>query len=426
MNFKLHVAAKKMPTPALKSNGGRLLQRRYSDQIQPDTTSLVTQEPFRTPDPPNLTSSSLAPPPGYHFGQMTVWPNTSPSMQPNRPIGQSNEQSEQAVGLPVQRQAEQQKEEEDQIQAKAQPGQAPTMMPDLEPGLQASQEQGQALPAETRALMEPRFGHAEGLAIQRRVEMRDVGRGEQSGFARLPELVERLNAISQGLTFSINGRELRYSVRESGTLSGFDRQMMGFVDQDPVLPVRLTNRHGLLGDRVAGFHAQVDVDAWTSGYVDIDDLLASTDLGLQSVLVHFLRERSATSNYASRIGGTNFTRAEFNRVHALGIEAEAELLRDFFGDPTIRIVNDSPSPTIRRVFRNSRGDLIRRRVTLGRGAERGVDSMSIDVRTRAGVTHTAEEYRRILEEERIAQQVARERLGGATEHTEGGRGVPAP
>jgi len=262
--------------------------------------------------------------------------------------------------------------------------------------------------------------------IQRRVEMRDVGRGEQSGFARLPELIDRLNAISQGLTFSLDGQQLAYEVRTGGTLSNFDQQMMAFIDQDPTIPLRLTNRHGLLGSQAAGFHTQVDVDAWTSGYVDIEDLLASSDLGLQSVLVHFLRERAATSNYARRIGSATFTLPEFRRVHARGIAAEEELLRDYFGDPTIRIVNDSPSPTVRRVFRNSRRDLIRRRVTRGRGEERGVHAMSIEVRTRAGETLTAEEYRRRLEEERIAEQVARERLEGAAEHRAGGRGVPAP
>ena len=262
-------------------------------------------------------------------------------------------------------------------------------------------------------------------AIQRRIEMRDVGRGEQSGFGRLPELIDRLDGISTGLTFATVGNALTYVVRPGGTLSGFDRQMMQFIDQDPVIPMRLTNRHGLLGSHATGFHNQVDVDAWTSGYVDIDDLLESTDLGLQSVLVHFLRERAATSNYAHRIGGSNFTNAEFNRVHSLGIEAEAELLRDYFGDPTIHIVNDSPSPTMRRVFRNSRRDLIRRRVRIGRGTERGIDAMSIDVRAHDGRTLTAEEYRRLLEEERIARQVERERLGGAAEHREGGRGVPA-
>lgn len=287
-------------------------------------------------------------------------------------------------------------------------------------------EAEQAADAVTRGTMSPPLRPIGGPAIQRRVEMRNVGRGEQSGFARLPELVDRLNAMSQGLTFSLNGQQLAYEVRPGGTLSNFDRQMMAFIDQDPVVPLRLTNRHGLLGNKAAGFHDQVDVDAWTSGYVDIDDLLASTDLGLQSVLVHFIQERSATSNYARRIGTSTFTQAEFTRVHGEGIEAEAQLLRDFFNDPTIRIISDSPSPTIRRVFRNRRGDRIRRRVTRGRGAERGVDAMSIEVVTRDGVTHTAEEYRRILEEERIAAQVERERLGGADEHREGGRGVPAP
>lgn len=262
--------------------------------------------------------------------------------------------------------------------------------------------------------------------IQRQVEMRDVGRGEQSGFARLPELIARLNGMSQGLTFSMNGSQLAYALRTNGTLSNFDQQMMGFIDQDANIPLRLTNRNGLLGNRIDGYNTQVDVDAWISAYVDMDDLLASNDLGLQSVLVHFLRERGATRNYERRIGTETFTMPEFNRVHALGIEAEAQLLRDYFGDPTIRIVNDSPSTTIRRVFRNSRRDLIRRRVAHGRGADRGVDAMSIDVWTQGRETLTAEEYRQRLENERIAEQVERERLQGAAEHREGGRGVPAP
>src|SRR5262249_9077066 len=154
-----------------------------------------------------------------------------------------------------------------------------------------------------------------------------------------------------------------------------------------------------------GFHHQVDVDAWTSGYVDIDDLLASSDLGLQSVLLHFLTERSATPNYSHRIGTDTFTEAEFRRTHGLGIEAEARLLQDFFADPTIDIVNDSPSPTVRRVFRNSRRDLIRRVISHGHGAETGVDASSIDVITHDGRHLTAEEYRRLLEEERVARQV---------------------
>src|SRR5262245_3940709 len=73
--------------------------------------------------------------------------------------------------------------------------------------------------------------------IQRKVEMRDVGKGEFSGFARLPELINRLNALSQGLIFSTNGAELRYEVKPGGTLNNFDRQMMAFIDQDAVIPL---------------------------------------------------------------------------------------------------------------------------------------------------------------------------------------------
>jgi hypothetical protein len=50
----------------------------------------------------------------------------------------------------------------------------------------------------------------------------------------------------------------------------------------------------LLGDRTHGFHTDVDGDAFTSGYVEIDDLRAGDDLGFQMLLVDFLTERAAT------------------------------------------------------------------------------------------------------------------------------------
>jgi hypothetical protein len=263
------------------------------------------------------------------------------------------------------------------------------------------------------------------LRIDRKVEVRDVGRGEASGFARVPEFIDRLNALSPSLFWKLEGRELQFEQIPGLDPNNFETQMMALVNQAAVLPMRMTNRQGLLGDRVAGFHDPVDGDAFTSGYVDIDDLLAGDDLGFQMLLVHFLTERAATSNYARRIG-TDFSRAEFDRGHRLGIEAEAEILRAFFGDPSIRIVADSPSVTIRRVFRNSRGHRIRRRIRLGRGDERGVHASSVDVVVENNVVLTAEEYRARLEQERTAAQVERERLGGADEHRAGGRGVPAP
>jgi hypothetical protein len=236
------------------------------------------------------------------------------------------------------------------------------------------------------------------LRLQRKVEMRDVGRGEASGFARVPELIERMTTMSPSLIFSLDGKELKYEQVAPLTPNNFDTQMMALIDLGVVLPLRFTNHEGLLGDKVSGFHAEVDADAFTSGYVDIDDLLASTDLGLQSLLVHFLTERAATKNYARRIG-TNFTQAEFNAGHAKGIEAEAALLRDFFGDPSIKIIADSVSPTVRRVFRNSKGDLIRRRIKV----TKGVHASRIEVITKKdGKTLTADEYLAQLEAERAA------------------------
>lgn len=264
------------------------------------------------------------------------------------------------------------------------------------------------------------------LRLQRTVEMRDVGKGEASGFARVPELVDRMTQVSPSLIFKLEGKELKYEQVAGLTPNDFDRQMMAFIDQAAVLPLRFTNKEGLLGDHVNGFNFQVDADAFVSGYVDIDDLLASTELGMQSLLVHFLTERAATKNYAKRIG-TNFSQQEFNAGHAKGIEAEASLLRDFFGDPSIKIIADSVSPTVRRVFRNSRGDTIRRRIR----RTGGVHASRIEVVTKKdGKTHTAEEYLEILEAEReaarVAAQVEAERLGGADEHRAGGVGVPAP
>jgi hypothetical protein len=134
------------------------------------------------------------------------------------------------------------------------------------------------------------------LRIDRKIEVRDVGRGEQSGFARVPEFIERLNGLSPSLTWRLEGRELVFEQTPDSTPTNFESQLMALVNQENVLPMRMTNRHGLLGDKASGFHDSVDGDAFTSGYVDIDDLLAGDDLGFQMLLVHFLTERAATSN----------------------------------------------------------------------------------------------------------------------------------
>src|SRR6185436_1643358 len=136
------------------------------------------------------------------------------------------------------------------------------------------------------------------LRIDRKVEVRDVGRGEASGFARVPEFIDRLNALSPALFWKLEGRELQFEQIPGLAANNFETQMMDLVNLEAVLPMRMTNRHGLLGDHASGFHDSVDGDTFTSGYVDIDDLLAGDDLGFQMLLVHFLTERAATRSYA--------------------------------------------------------------------------------------------------------------------------------
>ena len=76
--------------------------------------------------------------------------------------------------------------------------------------------------------------------IQRRVEMRGVGRGEASGLPRLPELIERLNAISSALIFSVTDTVLSFVENPYGTQTEFDRQMIAFIGDARILPLRLT------------------------------------------------------------------------------------------------------------------------------------------------------------------------------------------
>lgn len=239
-------------------------------------------------------------------------------------------------------------------------------------------------------------------AVQRKVELRDVGKGEQSGFARRLEFIDRLNALSTGLTYSLNGDELVFVLKVGGVLSEFDNQMKGFIDGGNVLPMRLTNRHGLLGDQVSGYHSAVDGDAWSSGYVDIDDMLAGSDVGLQLLLVHFLTERNATKNYARRIGSLGGSAPEFRRAHEKGFAAEVTLLRSYFGDPTIRFVSDGGGKDVVRRYRNAKKVLFRWKERNETGANQGVNADYLEVRTPDGKVHTPEEYLKILAAEKAA------------------------
>jgi hypothetical protein len=179
--------------------------------------------------------------------------------------------------------------------------------------------------------------------IQRTIEMRPPGRGEASAFERREELINRLNAQSLAIEYKLDGRVLKYEVKDKTKLKNFDRQMLKFIDAPQLLPMRLVTSAGRLV--YAGGSSPVIVDAFASGYVDLDDLLATDNLAFQSMMVHFLAERSHVTNYDRRIGTASLrTKAVFKPAHEAGHEAQAEHFRDIFSDPDIKYVYNEAKP----------------------------------------------------------------------------------
>lgn len=253
----------------------------------------------------------------------------------------------------------------------------------------------QAIAAGRRASAQP----AAARGVQRRIEIRDVGRGEFSGMARVPELIARLNAISTALIFSVgDGGVLRATENPFGTMSEFDRRIGNIMKSGDVIPMRMTNRQGMMTGEVnvpGPFDTAVGVDSFATGYVDIDDLLAADDLALQDELLHFLTERSRTPNYARRMG-SDFSPADFDRGHRAGFRAELALMQDFFGDPTLRAIDFA-----QRIFRSTRGDFIRLRSRNLGGAQRGTFQARFEVVIRGtNERMTPEAYRDLLARER--------------------------
>jgi hypothetical protein len=298
----------------------------------------------------------------------------------------------------VQRQAEPEEEEEEEIQPKQKPGKMQASAPNFESRVNSLRGGGRPLPVSERAFFEPRFGvdfsqvrihsdsHAAGVAqsinaraftlgrdvvfgtteyapgshsgrsllahelthvvqqsgkaasgIQRTIELRPPGRGEATAFDRAQELVDRLNALSLALSYSLgaDGRTLNYRILLPDRINNFDQQMMDFIDLEQVIPMRLITSAGTVGG------IPIVGDDFLRGYVDLDDLMASDDLGFQSIMVHFLEERAVTRRYEQRIGtpgldlNTPAGNRTFTRGHRAGHNAQAEHFRDVFNDPSI-------------------------------------------------------------------------------------------
>jgi hypothetical protein len=180
--------------------------------------------------------------------------------------------------------------------------------------------------------------------LQRAVQLRPPGRGEASAFDRAGELVDRINQQTPGVVYELaaDGRTLTYTVLDGSLLENFDRKLIEFIDNPAVAPMRLITNEGLVdGQRLL-------IDSLQLAYVDLDDMLASSDLSFQLNLIHFLEERLAVRNYERRIG-TDMS-ADFPRAHAAGLRSETEHLRSVVGDPTIEFVFEENQGNGRIVF----------------------------------------------------------------------------
>jgi Domain of unknown function (DUF4157) len=224
------------------------------------------------------------------------------------------------------------------------------------------------------------------VSMQRMVEVRPPGRGEASAFDRRQELIDRLNTLSTAIQYRLDGRRIVYDVIDEGSLTHFERQMRGFIDRAAIVPLRLITSAG----RVRG--SVIDIDFFDLGYVDIEDLLASSDLSFQMNLLHLLVERLSVRNYGRRLGTFGPIEPEFDRAHRAGIDAEAEFLRDVIEDPTIRFNYEEarPNGTIVFAFRSNEGYRIFHVIRHGGAPVRGGDLFVI---TRDGRRLTIDELR---------------------------------
>jgi Domain of unknown function (DUF4157) len=214
----------------------------------------------------------------------------------------------------------------------------------------------------THTVQQSETGHA---SVQRTVELRAPGHGVPSAFGRAQELVDQLNAQSAAVHYELaaDGHTLVQNVLNAATMTRFDHQMQGFCGPGAVIPLLLvTHRATVLGP--TGAQEPVLQDDWATGFFDLDDVLADRDHEtFQTQMVHFLRERQATRNYAHRMGHFPHTAATigatiatFNRAHAAGHEAEAETFQDIVGDPSIRFLYNEPrGNTFVVAFRSAEG-----------------------------------------------------------------------
>ncbi|MEO8690134.1 MAG: hypothetical protein ABI611_18200 [Solirubrobacteraceae bacterium] len=290
--------------------------------------------------------------------------------------------------------------------------------PVAEPGAR-----GAGMVAWAQSLQRAAGNRAATRVLSRAVEMRAPGRGEASAFERRDEFVARINGQTPGVLYELDaGNRLTYTVLDPAQVVNFDTKMMQFIDDTNLAPMRLITNNGLVGGQ------RLLIDSFDLAYVDLDDMLACSDLSFQLNLIHFLEERLAITDYASKIGTSI---RGFDRAHRAGLTAETEHLRSVVGDPTIEFVFEEDQGNGRVVFGyRSRPNHYRifHIFTRRKGGVQGGDVFVLKDGERRQITieEFLEERRVTAEAAATAAQVESERLQGATEHREGGRSVPAP
>ncbi len=290
--------------------------------------------------------------------------------------------------------------------------------PAAEPGAR-----GAGMVAWAQSLQRAAGNRAATRVLSRAVEMRAPGRGEASAFERRDEFVARINGQTPGVLYELDaGNRLTYTVLDPAQVVNFDTKMMQFIDDTNLAPMRLITNNGLVGGQ------RLLIDSFDLAYVDLDDMLACSDLSFQLNLIHFLEERLAITDYASKIGTSI---RGFDRAHRAGLTAETEHLRSVVGDPTIEFVFEEDQGNGRVVFGyRSRPNHYRifHIFTRRKGGVQGGDVFVLKDGERRQITieEFLEERRVTAEAAATAAQVESERLQGATEHREGGRSVPAP
>ena len=282
---------------------------------------------------------------------------------------------------------------------------------------------GAGLVAWAQTLQRTAGNRAATRVLSRAVEMRAPGRGEASAFERRGEFVDRINGQTPGVLYGLDENNLlTHEVLDASSIQNFDTKMMQFIDDTNLAPMRLITNAGLVdGQRLL-------IDSFNLAYVDLDDMLACSDLSFQMNLIHFLEERLAIPDYSRKIG-TDI--AGFNRAHHAGIVAETEHLRSVVGDPDIQFTFEEDQGNGRVVF-GFRSRPGRYRIfhifTRRTGGVQGGDVFVLKEgeRRQISIEQFLEERAAAAAAAATAAQVERERLQGATEHRAGGQSVPAP